>query len=183
MRSSFESDPLDAESPLTIPLEQLCTYFDAELARQRAVLEACRTQGEAMRSHDVPALETASQALLSLMKEALDAEKERLRLLHEVVNPLGLKAVRQTLTDLIAVSPEPWASQMRTFQLELREVLSATRKEVRQHAGFLRREGKILERSMSAIVGSTSASGDAYDREGKEPAPGHRTPALVNTLG
>jgi len=183
MPLDFENDGTTAKSPLNLAFDQLCAYFDAELVRQRAVFEACREQGEAIRSRDVPALETASQALVSLMKEALDAEKERLRLLHEVVTRLGLRVDGQTLTGLIAASPEHWASRMSTFQVEIRGVLSATRKEVRQHAGFLRRAGRILERSMNAIVGTSSSQGDAYDREGKEPSPGHRTPALVNTLG
>ncbi len=183
MSSGIDNGPTHTNAPMSDALERLCVYFDSELTRQRAVLEACKKQGEAIRSHDIPALESASRSLVSLMEDALDAEKERLHILHEVVSPLGLEADRQTLSDLISVSPEPWSARMRSFQVELREILGATRIEVRRHAGFLRRAGKVLERSMSAIVGVTSARGDAYDREGKEPAPGHRMPALVNTLG
>lgn len=178
MPSSIEINP-----SYTDALDRLCVYFDSELARQQAVLSSCREQGKAIRSHDIPALECASRDLVSLMEDALDAEKERLLILAEVVSHLDLKLEQQTLSDLITLSPEPWASRMRTFQAELREVLSATRKEVRRHAGFLSRAGKVLERSMSAIVGSTIVGGDAYNSEGKEPAPGQRAPALVNTLG
>ena len=168
---------------LTATLDRLCAHFDAELERQGAVLEGCRTQGEAMRAHDMESLDAASKGLMVLMEDALAAEKERLRLLHEVVGPLQLGADHQTLTELIAAAPEPWSSRMQAFQTEIREVLGATRSEVRRHAGFLRRAGRILDRSLSAITGCTPAEGDAYDREGKESARGQRTPALVNTLG
>ncbi len=164
-------------------LDGLCAHFDAELVRQRAVLEACRAQGEAMRNHDLESLDTASQRLVLHMEDALAAEKGRLRLLREVVGPFGLEEDRQTLTALIAAAPEPWRSRMQAFQTEIREVLAAIRVEVHRHAGFLRRAGRILERSVSAIVGSAPAHGTAYDKEGKEPAQRHRTPALVNTLG
>ena len=168
---------------LTAALDQLCAHFDAELLRQRAVLDVCRAQGEAMRAHDMEALDAASKGLMALMKDALAAEKDRLRLLREVVGPFRLVAERQTLTALIAAVPEPWYSRMQAFQTEIREVLDATRAEVRRHAGFLRRAGRILDRSVSAIIGCAPTEGDAYDREGKEPARRHRRPALVNTLG
>ncbi len=168
---------------LAASLDQLCEYFDAELVRQRAVFDACRAQGEAMRAHDMEALDAASTGLLALMEDALAAEKVRLGLLREVVGPFGLEAERQTLTALIAAVPEPWHSRMQAFQTEIQEALGATRSEVRRHAGFLRRAGRILERSVSAIIGCAPMEGDAYDREGKEPARGHRTPAMVNTLG
>lgn len=184
MQPVFDDRQVFAETPgLENTLNELCAHFDAELARQRAVLEACRAQGEAMRDHDLESLDTASQRLLLLMEDALEAEKERLRLLHEVVGPFGLEEDRQTLTALIAASPEPWHSRMQAFQTEIREVLAAIRTEVHRHAGFLRRAGRILERSVSAIVGSAPAHGDAYDKEGKEPAQKHRAPALMNTLG
>lgn len=173
-----------ADTPgLEDTLDELCAHFDAELARQRAVLESCRAQGEAMRDHDLESLDTASQRLVLLMEDALAAEKERLRLLRDVVGPFGLEGDGQTLTALIASSPEPWRSRMQAFQREIREVLAATRAEVHRHAGFLRRAGRIIDRSVSAIIGSAPAHGDAYDKEGKEPAQRHRTPALVNTLG
>ncbi|MCH8203677.1 MAG: hypothetical protein IID09_00865 [Candidatus Hydrogenedentes bacterium] len=168
---------------LTAALDQLCSHFDAELVRQRAVLDACRVQGEAMRAHDMEALDAASKGLMALMEDALAAEKDRLRLLREVVEPFRLEVERQTLTALIEAVPEPWSSRMQAFQTEIREVLAATRSEVRRHAGFLGRAGRIIERSVSAIIGCAPLEGDAYDREGKEPARGHRSPALVNTLG
>ncbi len=168
---------------LAATLDQLCAHFDTELLRQRAVLDACRAQGEAMHAHDMEALDTASKGLLALMEDALAAEKERLRLLREVVEPFRLAAERQTLTALIGAVPEPWHARMQTFQTEVQEVLGATRAEVRRHVGFLRRAGRILERSVSAILGCAPLEGDAYDREGKEPVRVHRTPAMVNTLG
>ncbi len=184
MEPVSEGRQLIADRPgLEDTLDELCAYFDAELERQRAVLDACRAQGEAMRNHDLESLDTASQRLMVLMEEALAAEKGRLRLLREVVGPFGLEEDRQTLTALIAASPEPWRSRMQAFQTEIREVLAAIRTEVRRHAGFLRRAGRILDRSVSAIIGSAPAHGGAYDKEGKEPAQRHRAPALVNTLG
>ena len=164
-------------------LDQLCAHFDAELARQGAVFDRCRAQGEAMRAHDMESLDEASKGLMALMEDALAAEKDRLRLLREVVEPFRLEVERQTLTALIEAVPEPWSSRMQAFQTEIREVLAATRSEVRRHAGFLGRAGRIIERSVSAIIGCAPLEGDAYDREGKEPARGHRSPALVNTLG
>lgn len=174
---------VETTSGLAATLDQLCAHFDAELARQGAVFDRCRAQGEAMRAHDMESLDEASKGLMALMEDAIAAEKERLRLLHEVVGPFQLGPDHQTLTELIAAVPEPWCSRMQAFQTEIREVLGATRSEVRRHAGFLRRAGRILDRSLSAITGCAPAEGDAYDREGKEPARGHRTPALVNTLG
>lgn len=184
MQPLSEDGRIFADTPgLEDTLDGLCACFDAELVRQRAVLEACRAQGEAMRNHDLESLDTASQRLVLHIEDALAAEKVRLRLLREVVGPFGLEEDRQTLTALIAASPEPWRSRMQAFQTEIREVLAAVRVEVHRHAGFLRRAGRILERSVSAVVGSAPAHGGAYDKEGKEPAQRHRTPALVNTLG
>ena len=184
MQRVFDDIHETAMTPgLAATLDQLCAHFDAELARQSDVLDACRAQGEAMRAHDMESLDAASKGLIVLMEDALAAEKERLRLLREVVGPLQLGPEHQTLTELIAAAPEPWRSRMQAFQTEIREVLGATRSEVRRHAGFLRRAGRILDRSVSAIIGCAPEEGDAYDRDGKEPARGHRTPALVNTLG
>ena len=71
-------------------LGRLCEHLELELARQEAVLEACKNQDAAARGHDFDALEAATQLLTALMQEALDAEKARVALLREVVAPLGL---------------------------------------------------------------------------------------------
>lgn len=164
-------------------LDRLCAHLDIELARQRDVLEACRSQDAAARSQDVDLLEAATQRLVALMREALDAEKERVALLRKVVGPLGLEPDRQTLTGLIASTGEPWRSRLQAFQKEFREVLGSTQTEVRSHSGYLRRAGRIVERSLHAVTGTVSVGSNAYDKEGREPLPGHRGPALVNTLG
>ena len=182
MSATTDKGRVDSAS-LDEVLGRLCDHLELELARQRAVLDACKQQDVAARAHDVDALDEATQLLVALMQEALDAEKERVALVGEVVAPLGLALEQQTLTGLIASTEEPWRSRLSVFQQEFREVLGATQREVRRHSGYLRRAGRIVEQSIHAVTGTVARAGGAYDKEGKEPTSGQREPALVNTLG
>jgi len=164
-------------------LDRLCAHFDAELERQRAVLAATMTQGEAARSRDLEALQEATKALLVLMEQALEAERERLTLVHLIVTGFALNEPHQTLSGLIERAPEPWSSRMGVFQTEIREVLRETQEHVRKDSNYLRRSGRILERSVRSVLGQPEQAGDAYDKEGNEPDGALRAPALVNTLG
>lgn len=184
MRVKPEYEALALEgSELSSAFELLCAHFDEELVRQRAVLDSCRAQGEAARAHDLDALQTATEGLVGRIQEALEAEKERLALLHRVVAELGLEEERQSLTSLIEGTPEPWHSRMKTFQVAIRGVIEATQAQVRKDSGYLRRAERIIERSVRTVLGRPEMLGEAYDKAGNEPGAMHHAPTLVNTVG
>jgi len=88
-------------------LDKLCALFDAELERQIVVQRMCQTQGDAARQSDMTSLQSCTEALVVLMEDALHAEKVRIEILHWIVDHYRLPVKEHTLTDLIAVVPQP----------------------------------------------------------------------------
>ena len=70
-------------------LDELCEVLQDELERQENVLAVCRAQGQAARARDVAYLEAKAAALCSLIRETVNAEQERLRLVRAVVERLS----------------------------------------------------------------------------------------------
>lgn len=179
---SYEEAP-ESNELLDGLYERLCENFRSELARQRSVLEACREQSAAAVKHDIPALERATGNLVGLMEGALTSESERIAALRALVDAIDLPEDKQTLTDLIGVSPEPWRSLMGQFQVDLRTTLEATQASVRSSASYFRHAGRVLDGYVDSLVGPAEGTVVAYGQDGNTGGDGHRPPALINTAG
>lgn len=179
---AFENSAFEAGLPGTL-LDALCASFDGELERQENVLALCRAQGEAVCAHDIEAIEARTRALVVLVEDALGAEGERLPFLGEVVEYFALPVEKQTLTDLIAVSPEPWRRRMAEFQQRIQKTLEETRKVVRENAGLMRRSLRIVDSSLQLVMGTEAETAPAYEDTGGEPARTGRKPAMIDARG
>ncbi len=164
-------------------LEELCSLFDTELERQHDVLALCRSQGEAARTHDVECLNAKTMALEILFRDSLEAEPERHRLLHEVVAYYDLPREKQTLTDLIAVAPEPWRRRLGEFQSGLRSTLDEIRRAVRGNAGIMRRSLRRINLFLRLLGGPDEGRANDYDARGSEPAPSSLRPVVIDQRG
>lgn len=164
-------------------LDELCALFDEELARQENVEQLCRAQGEAARAQDPEGLEAHSQALSILISEAVKSEKARIRVSEAVVSQLGLSSSEQTLTELIARTPEPWKRRMVEFQTRIKAVLESTREAVRDNAGYIRECLRVVNGALGTFTGQDDAKAMSYDAEGKEARSTGRRPALIDAQG
>ncbi len=165
-------------------LNALCTLFDDELERQHSVLAIMRAQGEAARAFDLDALNARTDALDVLMNEALESERRRLELLETVVSHFSLDVEHQTLSDLIAVVPEPWKHRLMEFQTEVRATVDNTRSLVFENAQFIRRCLRGVETVVDTVQGTepTEAS-RSYDAEGNRAGRQGGRSALLNAVG
>jgi len=164
-------------------LEELCNLFDDELERQENVLAVCRAQYNAARAHDFEYLEAKTAALVVLLRDGTQAARKRHGALREIVDHYGLPVERQTLTDLIAVVPDPWHRRLLEFQHRFREVLEAIREVVRQSGRFMRRSLSILDECLGALEQCSEAAPGAYDADGLENRTRVRLPAFIDRKG
>jgi len=164
-------------------LDRLCGLFDDELERQQNVLAICIAQGQAARAHHVDALQARSSALALSVQEALNAEKQRLGLLRQIVDQYALPLERQTLTGLIETVPEPWKTRMQEFQTRLRTTLEETRKVVRENNRIMRSSLTIVNDAFDAVIQRRTIPRGHYDERGEE-TPGNRAqPAVIDQRG
>lgn len=168
----------------TLPrvLEKICTLFDEELDRQRAVRRICEAQGTAARASDMELLEEYTQSLVVLMEDALASEKSRISLLRWIVDHYQLPEEEQTLSDLIHVVPQPWRNRMRGFQSDIRGILTETQRIVTENESFMNRASEKLDASIHDAVNYVIGKPDGYNPEGMD-TNDHRQPALLNTVG
>ena len=167
---------------LTKILDKLCALFDEELERQRSVFAMCNAQGAAAREADFEELEARTQGLVVLMEGALESEKRRIHLLEWLVGHYQLAETQQTLSDLIAVVPQPWRARMERFQKEIRAILVKTQEVVERNEQFMTQASVKLDDSIQQAVKHVSGKQDGYGSRGRE-AKGHHRPALLNTVG
>lgn len=163
--------------------DDLCALFDVELARQENVEQLCRAQGVAAREQDPEGLEAHTQALSLLVADAVEAEKERIRMSEAVVSHLGLSSSEHTLTDLIARTPEPWKRRMLEFQTRIKAVLESTREAVRENAGYIRQCLKVVDGAVRMFTGQDDENAKSYDAGGKEAASTRGGPVLIDAQG
>lgn len=163
-------------------LERLCRLFDDELERQENVLALCRAQGEAVRAHDVEAMEGRTRALVVLVEDAKKAERERIEILRRVVEVTGLPEDRQTLSDLISAVPGPWNDRMAEFQSRIRRTLGDTRAVARENAALMRHSLRVVNRSVRTATGADAVT-ETYDAEGRGPFLAGRAPAVLDAQG
>ena len=164
-------------------LEALCQLFDEELERQENVLGICKDQGDAARQHDTQRLQARTQALVTLVEDALEAERERVALLRRVVDHFSLPVKKQTLSDLIEIAAEPWRKRLKEFQSRIQKTLTQTRSAVMENADHIRRSLRIVDDSLKTVLGPAVALPGAYEGDGKAPGMLQHEPALIDTRG
>lgn len=164
-------------------LDRLCAHCDDEAERQETVLEVCRAQLAAARAHDLEQLEAKTAALFLLIKEEAEAEKGRLEILRSLVERLGLPVQHQTMSFLISVVPEPWASRLAEFQARLRATIAETQKTIRENNRIIRKSLRVLDQAVSAAVQCAPASPSAYDALGNCAATAGRHAAILDQSG
>lgn len=163
-------------------LEKLCALFDAELERQITVQAMCKAQGNAARQSDMETLHESTESLVALMDDALHAEKMRLEILHWVVAHYRLPLEEHTLSDLIAVVPQPWRDRMKKFQHDIKGILIDTQKIITRNEGFMNQAAQRLEDSIHTVVDRATGEPDGYSPNGME-SKGKHSPALLNAVG
>ncbi|MBI2433655.1 MAG: flagellar export chaperone FlgN [Candidatus Hydrogenedentes bacterium] len=162
-------------------LQALCKVLEDELERQENVLAVCLAQGEAARAHNVAALETKTAALTLLIEQAAKAERERLRLVHEIVDALKLPVEQQSLSGLIAHVEEPWRLRLSEVQHRLRTVMGQTRAAIKAHNITIRRSLRIANQTIQTLVCGSNPALSPYGGGG-EAAP-CAPAALLNQIG
>ncbi len=164
-------------------LEALCEVLDAELDRQQRVRDIVAAQHQAIRARDAEQLEAQTADLRAVIEETLNAEQRRVALLEPLVNYFGLAAEDQTLSGLIAASPEPWKSRMRRFQQQMQEVMEESRSQVRENNQLLRFSLKWTN-TFLGVVEQWFGSGPAdYDARGGQPPWTQQRPAVIDQRG
>jgi len=164
-------------------LERLCTALDEELERQETVLSVCHAQYAAARAQRIDALNAKTQALELLIRDTVRAQQVRVSLFRRVVDAYAIPVERQTMTGLIAVTPEPWSARLKHFQLRLRNVLEEIRAIVHANATLLRSSKRTVEHLLTPFNGTERLGPAAYDARGNEPALVRPSSTLINQRG
>ena len=165
-------------------LDILCDVLDDELERQETVLAVCRKKQAAIRAMDIAALEVRTEALESIVRETINAEHDRHKVLRDVVDALGLPAEKHTLSELINAIDEPWKGRLRLIQQRLRDTIMETRRVTRAYSRDLRRYRKLsTDRMQSLGFPHNDALAGGYNASGNAPLSRGASPAMVNQKG
>ena len=164
-------------------LEAICELFDDELERQENIFAILVAQASAAKTHDIEFLEAKTEALNSLIQEAIIDEQKRLCLMQKIVNQYQLPPERQTLTELIQIVPDPWKSRMKEFQSQMCSLLEDTRAVARKGNRSMRRSLKTVNEALTALMQCVPAE-HTYDGRGEEIAhPAATNPNLIDQRG
>jgi flagellar biosynthesis/type III secretory pathway chaperone len=163
-------------------LDALCGHFDRELERQEIVLALVQAQRLAITAGDSEVLEARTQSLQHVIREAVDAESDRLALLQDTVAHFRLPVERQTLTHLIGEVPEPWKRRLQEFQTDLKQTLYQIRDVERGNARLLRRSMRRLNGTLR-ILGDSFKPSDSYTASGSERGARPRGPLVMDQRG
>ncbi len=163
-------------------LEALCRYFSDELARQEEVLNLTIAQGNAAQARDMSALDAKTIALQGLIQQVVGAEKQRLQLLHTVVEEYALPKEAQTLSHLIEVVPEPFQSRLRDFQKKMQTILKEIQHVVRENNRKMRYSLRIVDHALHAVTPHTPVS-RGYNASGADAVVRSAVPTMVDQRG
>ncbi len=165
-------------------LDRLCDALDDELLRQETLLAICRKKREAIRALDVGPLEAHTAALETVLRETFEAEDTRHRLLHEAVERMGLPPEKHTLSQLIAVLPEPWKSRLDYFQCQLRKTLETTQAVTRAYSRELRHYLRLTQTQFARLgLESKEQKAGLYGPRAWKPEMTSVSSALVDQRG
>jgi hypothetical protein len=140
-------------------------------------------QQNAILANDAANIDAKTAALEILIREAAQAEAERHRVLRKVVEHFDLPPERQTMTELVAVAPEPWRSRLAESQTRIRNTVSRTRAYVRTNRRVLRQSMRVVDQCLSAIQHCEETGAARYGADGMEPARNQRAPSLLDQKG
>ena len=163
-------------------LDRLCDVLTDELERQQLVLAVLEGQRKAALDQDIAYLDAKTEALENLIREEQAAEPIRHDLMKRVVEQLQIPPSRQSLSELIRVAPEPYASRLREFQTEFRNTLFATRDLVRNNSVVLNRSLHSIQSFLASVSGFETSSGQ-YASDGRAYTATSLQPALLNQRG
>ena len=164
-------------------LEMLCTALDEEVERQELVLSICTAQQEALRAHDLEALQARTEALETVVREAAHAEAERHCVLREVVEQLALPVERETLSGLVEAVPEPWCGRLKDLGARLRETVSETRRIVQTNRRILKGSLRIVDQCLQSLDHCHEAASWDYTAQGLETLKIGRSAVLLDQKG
>ncbi|MCP4644410.1 MAG: flagellar protein FlgN [bacterium] len=164
-------------------LNTLCSVLDDELERQEMVLAVCKAQQEAIQQRNMEHLQDKTAALEILIREAKEAEAERMCVLRQIVGNLELPPERQTMSELIGLAPEPWCSRLRDFQKRIRETVSETQALVRGNRRVLRQSLRVVDQCVNALQHCSEANASDYTASGAENRTQRGAPALLDQKG
>jgi hypothetical protein len=156
--------------------------LDAELERQENVLAVCRAQQSALLAQDSELVEAKNEALQLIIRETVEAEAARNDSVRALVETLGLPVDHQTMTGLIGVAPEPWATRLREVQVRLQSTLVETRRAVRNNARIARRSLRVVNQCLDTVY-QVQSTVDGYDGKGETAAELRETPSLIDQKG
>lgn len=159
-----------------------CAALEAELDRQRRVLDLCKEQGRAARARDIESLETATRELVEVMEDVIEAEHVRHAAVRAVVDAHALNPEAQNLSGLIDLAPEPWHERLKQCQIDFKNVMHATQSVVRANRRFMRYGARSAERLLTELFGREEQAG-AYTSDGAERGSAPSEAALLNTAG
>lgn len=164
-------------------LEALCFVLEDALERQHNLLEICRAQGNAARAHDVEYLEAKTLTLVTVMREAVQAEKTRGDLIVRIAETQGLSEPPQQLTALIAIAPPEWRDRLTYYQERLQQVMAETRSEIRVNAAVMRSALRVINRSVATLEQCADLNAQEYGADGLETAAAGSSPKVLDQKG
>lgn len=164
-------------------LEQCCTQLEAELGRQRRILEAMKEQGRAARANDLAALDRVTREMSVMVAEVLRAEGERQALSARLAVHFSMPVSEVKVSALMARAPEPWRARLAQAQRNLKEVLAVIQRLVRSNGRFLRDGVRTADRILNEVFGAAPAEGPAYESDGTQPERSERISAVLNVAG
>jgi hypothetical protein len=164
-------------------LERLCEIVEDEAERQENVLAVCRAQHAAVLSNDAQELEARTAALAALIRDAAEAEGERLQVVGEVVEHYQLPAERQTMTQLVRMAPVPWRNRLREAQRRLQIAMRTSRGLTRSTGRALRWSAQAVERCIGGLKDAQGVSSQSYSAGGEVQTPAYSRPAFVDQKG
>ncbi len=175
-------DVSEAQTRHAAAWERCCEALEAELDRQRRVLELCKEQGRAARARDIESLESATRELVGLMERVVQAEHARHAAVRAVVEAYGLDEASQNLSGLVGLAPAPWHDRLKQCQREFKTVVRSTQRVVGANRRYLRHGARATDRLLAELFGRHDQAG-AYTRDGAEQAKAPSEAALLNTAG
>jgi len=162
--------------------QELCDALAEEVDRQETVFAVCQAQQQALILHDPARVQSTSESLETLTKEAREAEHRRNAVTARIVQAYGLAVDKPVLSELAAAAPEPWKSRIYFYQHRLLTVLKDVRALLRDNELRAKRSAQVVRRYLSLIQPAGISDG-RYDRRGAVTVFRGLMPALLDARG
>jgi len=163
-------------------LEKLCALLDDELERQELMVALLQSQHDAILARDVDYLNTKTRAMEAVLKESAEAEKERHTVLRVIVDHYTLSVERQTLTELIRVTPDPFSRRLKDTQRRIQETMADAKRLTQENHRLLRASSSVVTSCLNRLFGNDLQEGREYTRKGQDSG-AFPAPALLDRQG